>query len=351
MVIIKEFEINKYITLKLEEFQWGKETIIYIDGKEFRQCKHLLLVLPAESIKLVDEINSIDQAAEYLSIEIDDAGMTPNPEDFGLSQEEAFMGHCSNLQAWAENNYDTRLLHSNLSFPLLKELAIIRDSKAKKILKTEIAKRLLSGCKSTISYLVLEGFINLLDKQDIDIILEDLDFDLFLNNRNNNIWHNDISILRHLAETGNQRARNFYKNQIVMGIKNGMIKIDYLWEYEIIGNFLDHKDLVQGLINQFEAKIIFKLEKSHKIGEMIIHKDIVDLGCEGSGIVIKNDYIIGMRIEKRNLNYLPKEILYLTNLEFLFLGIFKNDDMEKKELPMILKQTKRLKKLKQIILI
>ena len=44
--IMKEFEIDKNITLRLEE---GK-TIIYIDNKEFKQCKYLFLINPNKTI-------------------------------------------------------------------------------------------------------------------------------------------------------------------------------------------------------------------------------------------------------------------------------------------------------------
>ncbi len=46
-----------------------------------------------------------------------------------------FWGHCSNLQAWAEYGYDTRLLHPNLAFPLLEKLATVGDPIAKKVFK------------------------------------------------------------------------------------------------------------------------------------------------------------------------------------------------------------------------
>ena len=52
-----------------------------------------------------------------------------------------FWGHCSNLQVWVENNYDTRLIHRNLSFPLLKKLTEVGDPTARRHFKEEIAKR------------------------------------------------------------------------------------------------------------------------------------------------------------------------------------------------------------------
>ena len=130
-VKIKKFKINDYITLKLE----NKKTVIYIDGEEFQQCKYLLLTFPEREMDLLDEVKSVDDAAEML-----DRSLERRREDNGMLQEEykippemEFWAHCSNLQAWAENDYDTRLLHSNLAFPLLRALTEVGDAVAKKI--------------------------------------------------------------------------------------------------------------------------------------------------------------------------------------------------------------------------
>jgi len=116
------FKINDYLKLKLKK----DKTIIYVKNRKFIQCKHLLLDL--ELGKLYDEIDSIDEAAEHLSNEMEyDHGI--------ISPEEEFWGHCSNLQAWYEYGYNTRLLHSNLAFPLLKKLTKAGDPQAKRSLK------------------------------------------------------------------------------------------------------------------------------------------------------------------------------------------------------------------------
>jgi len=67
-----------------------------------------------------------------------------------ITPEQEFWGHCSNLQAWYEHDYDTRLLHSNLAFPLLKALVDAGDTKAKAILKMEIGERFESGHPNVI---------------------------------------------------------------------------------------------------------------------------------------------------------------------------------------------------------
>ena len=58
-----------------------------------------------------------------------------------MSSKTEFRANCSNLQAWVENGYDTRLLHRNLAFPLLKKLTNVGDLHAKKVFKDEIANK------------------------------------------------------------------------------------------------------------------------------------------------------------------------------------------------------------------
>lgn len=135
-MIRKEFRVSEFITLRLE----GEKTIIYVNGERFRQCKYLLLVNPQDNEVQMD-INSIDEAEEKLSLKLEEE---IKPIGLGITPEEEFWGHCSNIQAWVENNYDTRLLHRNLAFFLLLELAEKGGKKAKFIFKEEIAKRLSS---------------------------------------------------------------------------------------------------------------------------------------------------------------------------------------------------------------
>lgn len=59
---MKEFQVNKYLTLRLE----NEDTIIYVAGQRFRQCKYLLLNIQIDDIQLLDEIESIEEAAERL---------------------------------------------------------------------------------------------------------------------------------------------------------------------------------------------------------------------------------------------------------------------------------------------
>lgn len=149
---MKEFSISELLSLKLEE----KETYVYVKGKRFLQCMFLLIEIPVKEISSFDEIDSIDEASGSLEhseegYDVDGSQKIPPAVEF--------WGHCSNLQVWYENNYDTRLLHRNLAFPLLRELTDAGDPLAKRVFREEIAHRLESGYLPVISYLLLEDYV------------------------------------------------------------------------------------------------------------------------------------------------------------------------------------------------
>lgn len=139
---MEEFKVNDYISLRLI----GKETFIYIKEEKFIQCKYLLLSIPVEEVSSLDEIRSIDEAADLLDKSLEpelDSRQRLQRIDKILPEVE-FWGHCSNLQIWSETNYNTKLLHRNLAFPLLKKLTDVGDPIAKRVFKEEIAKRIES---------------------------------------------------------------------------------------------------------------------------------------------------------------------------------------------------------------
>ena len=166
-----EFKVNKYITMKLED----KKTNIYINNEKFHQCKFLLLNIPVEKISTFDEIESIDEAAEKLdrSLEEQEEWIIKIPPEV------EFWGHCSNLQVWAETEYDTRFLHSNLAFPLLKKLTSLGDPIAKKVFKEEIGKRLINGHISTVLFLIEDGYLDYLTQEELRSLFTSTNFQLF----------------------------------------------------------------------------------------------------------------------------------------------------------------------------
>ncbi|MFX1378377.1 MAG: leucine-rich repeat domain-containing protein [Promethearchaeota archaeon] len=153
--------------MKLE----GGKTNIYVKGRIFQQCMYLLLNIPVEQIEDYNEIESIDEAAEKL-----DRSMEGNHNFLtrSITPEEEFQGHCSNIQVWAENGYDTRILHRNLAFPLLKRLCEVGDPVARRVFSEEIAIRLGSKHPSVIQYLIQNGYLRYLNSDEFESILDDL---------------------------------------------------------------------------------------------------------------------------------------------------------------------------------
>jgi len=108
------------------------------------------------------------------SLELNDSVGT---QDHQIDSDVEFWAHCSNIQAWAENNYDTQMLHANLSFPLLKRLTVAGDPLAKEVFKSEIMKRFQSGNLNVMTFLTKEGYLEFLDWDDIDLLYKDVDFE------------------------------------------------------------------------------------------------------------------------------------------------------------------------------
>ncbi len=165
---MEEFKINNYITLKLED---GKSNI-YINGELFNHCKSLLLFIPREDLEVLEEIKSIDEISERIGFSLDvslERYMEQKQRELvnSITPKTEFLVHCSNLQVWAEHEYDTRLIHSNLAFPLLKKLTDAGDSIARKKFKEEIGTRYFSGVESVRGFLELEGYLEYLSKGEI----------------------------------------------------------------------------------------------------------------------------------------------------------------------------------------
>lgn len=184
-MVIREFKVNDYIALKLEYVKgdidtisgWG--TIIYVKGKRFKQCKYILLNIQTDNISTFDKIQSIDEALEMHSLKRNENNdwLEDDEDDESVEKippEVEFWGHCSNMQVWYESNYDTRLLHRWLAFPLLKELTEAGDPVAKKVFKEEIAKRYASGHPSVVGFLRYESYLNYLSPEEVRSIIDDI---------------------------------------------------------------------------------------------------------------------------------------------------------------------------------
>jgi len=156
---MKEFKINRYLSLKLEE----NKTVIYVANKRFQSCRYLLLNIERKDIRRYDDFKSIDAAVKFYSKKHEQNKQILDPET-------EFWGHCSNLQAWAEHEYDTHLLDKKLAFPLLKRLTDVGDSIAKKAFKEEIARRLQEKSPSVRKYLIEQSYVDYLNEDELSAI-------------------------------------------------------------------------------------------------------------------------------------------------------------------------------------
>ena len=172
--VINEFEnrlenicvLNDYLKLKFE----SGHTHIYIDNNHFHQCTYLLLNIPEDDIEEFDDIKSIDDAEGKLSHELHGH----SSRNYGIDPKQEFLAHCSNMQAWVENDYNTQILHRTLAFPILKRLVEVGDPKAKRVFKEEIAYRLEANEMNVVIYLIERGDLKDLSNDELEIILENM---------------------------------------------------------------------------------------------------------------------------------------------------------------------------------
>jgi len=159
------YVITNNIEVKLE----GSRTFLYINGEKFIECMRLVLQIPLGKISDYDFVGSIDDLSEnyktFLEGEIYEGGGSHS-----ISPEQEFWGHCSNIQAWVEHDYDSRLIHSNLAFPILRRLSQEGVKRAQVKYAEEVVKRVMLYNKNTFIYLCLEGHVHSIP----DYLMEDI---------------------------------------------------------------------------------------------------------------------------------------------------------------------------------
>lgn len=276
MITYRKYKINNNITLKLED---GKTTI-YIRKEKFLHCKFLFFTIPINGKDTNTSINSIDQASEIYnsSLEgIDSNGLSP--EDFGLSPDQVFWAHCSNLQAWAENDYNPNLLHSNLAFPLLKKLSDAGDKKANDQLMSELEKRWINGSESSRRFLIEQEYLHYAP------------FDMILSYYDDILCENDASVLKTLTK---ELGLNHYNIWLPQKFNKNTI-IDW-WE----------KGSVSG------AKIIIENRKVILLYAQSYKKNL-----------IMSDAIFNLKnlqyLHLENIDFVPNKFNSLFNLKYLSL--------------------------------
>lgn len=289
MVSKKKFKISNHIVLKLE----GSKTVIFVNGERFSQCAQLVLQIPLEGIKEYNEINSVDEASRVHqtlyenNLVENDQILKKSKQIHSISPEQEFWGHCSNLQAWYEYNYDTRLLHSSLSFPLLKKLADIGDKKASAMLKREIIDRMIDGNGSILKTLKESKLIP-----------------------------------GYPGASPYLELKDFTKEDIVKIVVHGNYgMIHYLIEQDLI-KLLNRREFFMSLLGwrrDIEEQVGF-LIKTEKFGGFKFFFASNLLNSDSNQIIVKNQRIIGLSIAHLRLKEVPKPILFLRDLRDLRLN-------------------------------
>ncbi|MHA1334124.1 MAG: leucine-rich repeat domain-containing protein [Promethearchaeota archaeon] len=328
------YKINDYILLKLES---NGNTAIYVGGKIFLQCYGVLLNIPKESGKLSNEFKTIDQISENYKDNFE------KDINVSLTPEEEFMVHCSNIQAWVENDYNTNILHSNISFPLLEELSELGDPKAKKVFKKEIIKRFLSGELSVILFLLKKRFHSYLDDKEKEAIFLKNN-SLLLENIEKDLKGNDISnkrliipVLKELMELGDQLAREFLKQKII-GILSKVIipDIEYLLKERCFSYFSEEENK-SFFLNNYDnlLKIVKKnlknITEPKKHWVHLLLERLVDIGDSMAKELIKQEIIKWLKngnfscirylLIKNYFHYFNKEesnAFFLKNFPYLY---------------------------------
>ena len=306
---MSEFKINKYLSLKLE---YG-ETNIYINERKIDQCKYLLLdkISHSEIPNFLESFESVDEATVNADHSLE------NTPDL-IPPETEFWAHCSNLQVWAENNYDTRLLHMSIAFSLLKELAEAGDVVAKRVFKEEIAKRLGSGYPSVVDFLIIEHFDDNLSHAELItsvLVPEEAEIILELEELTGKQFFQSSKVNESYFEEGPFQQKFVVKNGHVTG----------LW---IDWGKQKPKSLPERIANLRKLKQLYYTGEKIKCIPNVILKlsELEDLNVESELLEKIPDNISNLKSLKSlsicssNLKNMPENIGELLNLEYLSLS-------------------------------
>ncbi|MFX1395476.1 MAG: leucine-rich repeat domain-containing protein [Promethearchaeota archaeon] len=317
MQIQKEYKINTDITLKLE----NGITNIYLNGKKFIQCSHIMVSssLNDFSETKIDSIDDLEQFHNEFQGEVD------------LDPMEEFWGHCSNIQAWVENGFDSRLLHSNLSFPLLKELSNVNPRKYDVIFREEICQRMIEGNYKTLMFLYEEGYVDRLTREEFWSVFDFnvrplMEIERKINENSEESvyfeYNRDAEIVGKIlpGTRGKNSAGFLMDNKCIISVS--FFEIDSL--DDAILPFILEKLQAYPSIDALE---ISGCKKIHKIPKEIAGlKNLKWLYLENNNIISlpkkvhQLKKLEELRLEKNNLTTLPIGFSYLDSLKYLDLS-------------------------------
>lgn len=302
------FQISDSLSLFLRD----GESVISVAGKPFRSCASLFLNINS---KASEEINSIDEAQdEYGKIYGETLVERINPRVI-------FWAHCSNLQAWFENNYDSRLLHKSLAFPLLKKLAVSGDSQAKYALNREIIERFQSGYEPVMAFLLEENYLNLLSGDEL--------LNLFQNKKILKKFETfsflvEEPIIIMTLKIFKIKGKNYLKIflKFLLSLKPKMF-YSYVCNTEF-ESYIPRKKLLKVFLNDSERERFLALEAEIKDQIDFVNEEEIEhhsFPC----CYIEDKVLKSISLRNRNLSSVPQVLHEFENLKFIDLRLNRID--------------------------
>ncbi|MEX2682056.1 MAG: hypothetical protein Q6373_010680, partial [Candidatus Sigynarchaeota archaeon] len=143
---------------------------VYVDGRQSLTCAALVASID-DLARYGKDIKAIEDMATLPGVQLVEGYAA---EDVFGTPEAELAAHASNLQAWVEHDYDTHLLHCNIAFPLLVDLARAGDEKARRVMEATIDERIRDGSSTTRKAIALM-FLHYLSEAQWDVLLADPD--------------------------------------------------------------------------------------------------------------------------------------------------------------------------------
>ena len=209
--VLLEFRINQFITLKLIDFGDGiGSTQVYVNGSNFNV-----------SIFSLEEAHELLHGTKtYCCMDEVHRNLLWNNNGIftKLDSNTMFWISCYYISAWIDYDYDTRLLQMDEAFPILNALYEVGDIKARRVLKTEIVNRILSGYLPVVIYLISMGYLKFFKFEKIIWLFENCLVSVGLRDRSILKTY----IFRFLSDTGFHYFFNGNFNKSIKYFKNAL---------------------------------------------------------------------------------------------------------------------------------
>ncbi len=289
---IKKFKINNYLTLKLID----DKTYIYVSNKRYRELEKLFYQ-PKDNFKKIDrEVKSMDDLAEIL----DHYDRDIMRYEYKIPSKDLFWGHCSNIQVWVEENYNTVYLHRNLAFPLLRKLLKEEDPIALKVYKKEIEKRFKDGILKVKSYIIQNGYLKDFDRDDLLKLLEE--------------FIQEYPELNHDYLSRNLRTKTILLKKFILYVDNYEKFLEKIFDYAEYDLLEDFKQIMKniGFLKLNEENILNILEFFSREHLKVIIPLLIDL-LEFKPIHKHIKYIAERLYSNKDLFFIQKALIFNEN--------------------------------------